>query len=92
MFRVEASHSASLLLDVIPGLRVRVEHTLKGLFETAVELRRLDRSAHSFEDRFMQIRIGDYRVSYLLDVDNASGRIMLIEPVEGGGDLEREAG
>lgn len=69
-------------MDVIPGLRNEIQRTLSGLYQTAVELGRMHPGAHSADDRFMQIRIGDYRVSYVLDVDRAMARVMFVEPLE----------
>lgn len=82
MFRMEASPTAALALDTIPGLRRQVESTLRGLFDTAVELRRMHGRAFDTSDRFMSIRVGDYMVSYLLDLDASLVRALLVEPVE----------
>lgn len=78
--RIEASASASLLLHVMPGMQALVERTFTEMFESALELRKLH-GAFAADDRFLRMRVGDYVVSYLLDVDAALVRIMLIEPV-----------
>jgi len=78
--RIEASQSATLLLHVMPGLQAVIERTFREMFVSALELRRLH-GAFAHDDRFLRTRVGGYVVSYLLDVDAALVRIMLIEPV-----------
>lgn len=82
MLRIESSHSADLLLDVVPGLRARVDLTLRGLFEAPRELGPLNREAHAVDDRLLEVHIGSYRVFYTLNVDAEVVRILYIEVLE----------
>ncbi len=77
-FRIEASTSASLLLHVMPGLQAMIERNFREMFVSARELRRLHGPLEQ-DDRFLRTRVGDYVVSYLLDVDAALVRIVHIE-------------
>ena len=58
----------------MPGLRREVEHALRGVYETAAEYRRLNRSAYDLNDRFIRTRVGSYMVSYVLDMELAIAR------------------
>ena len=82
MLRIETSPTAELIFDLVPGLRHRVERALDEVFHTAVELRRLHGSSFRLDERFMSLRVGDYMVSYLLDIDSRTAKVMLLEPLE----------
>ena len=92
MIRVEASAAAAQLFDLVPGLRQRVENTLQSVCETAVELRRLRGKSFALDDRFMLIRVGDFVVSYILDLEIPAARVMRMEPASGVVARDRAAG
>ena len=80
MFRVDSSTAATLTLDLVPGLRGRVESTLQRICEAAVELRRLRGKSFTLDDRFMEVCVGDFLVSYILDLEIPGARVMRVEP------------
>ncbi len=71
-----------LLFDVVPGLRREVEAALQRVLDTAIETRRLHATYFGLNDRFIRTRVGKHLVSYMLDVDLAVARVMLVEPIE----------
>ena len=82
LYKVEASLTAAHLMSNLPGLRARVEEMLSGILETAEELRRLQ--GMTFEtttEQPMRVHIGNYIVSYMIDVDRRTAKVVFVEMV-----------
>ena len=78
--RIEASTTASNVLAAKPSLRQRVEEMLTGILETAQELRRTGQHPFSgISEQPMHVRVGDYLVWYVLDLEHGSAKILLID-------------
>ena len=78
--RIEASATASSILAAKPSLRQRVEEMLTGILETAEELRRTGQHPFSgISEQPMHVRVGDYLVWYVLDLEHGSAKILLID-------------
>jgi hypothetical protein len=82
LYKVDASLTAGHLLSQIPGLRHRVEEMLIGILETAEQIRTLQGvDFRSTAEEPMRLHVGNYVVSYLLDVDRRTAKIVFIEMV-----------
>ena len=82
VYRVETAPPAEPILAKVPGLRRRVEETLIGILETAREMRRLQTTDFDPGSALhLRVRIGDYLISYRLDVGRGVARIAFAERV-----------
>ena len=90
LYRIEASPTAAHLMSQIPGLRHRVEETLGGIYETAVELVRLH-GEHFIPlvGEPMRLTLGNFVIWYQLDVENARAKAVFIEMLPRTVQLER---
>lgn len=67
-------------MNQIPGLRHRVEETLGGVVESAVEFARLSgQTVIGSPSDPMRLHVGNYVVWYYLDAANASAKVVYIE-------------
>jgi hypothetical protein len=82
MARIEASPTAAHLMANIPGLRRRVDEALAGVLEAAMEIQRLqDHKLIGTNDHAMRLRVGNFMVSYLLDVEHGSAKVVYVEMI-----------
>jgi hypothetical protein len=83
LYRIEANLTAGEQMSHLPGLRPRVEALLTGILETAHEIHRsqgIDVGLPAREP--MHLRIGDYAVYYLLEIDRRMARIVGVETMK----------
>ena len=83
LYKVDANLTAARMMSRIPSLRHRVEEMLTGIIETAEEIRRLhghDLSMMTIEQP-MRLHLGEYIISYLLDLDRRAAKVVFVEMV-----------
>jgi hypothetical protein len=90
LVRIDASPTAAHLMSQIPGLRHRVEETLGGIYETALELVRLH-GAHfvPLVGEPMRLTLGNFVIWYQLDVPNARAKAVFVEMLPRAVQLDR---
>jgi len=80
--QIEANLTAAHVMANVPGLRRRVEEMLTGILETAEEIRRLQGiDFATTADQPMRVHIGNYIISYLLDLDRRVAKVVFVEIV-----------
>jgi len=92
MFTLDASTAATLILNSVPGLWTRVEGALQSICEAAVELRSLRGKSFVLDDRFMHVRVGEFLVSYILDLEIPRACVMRVEPAIAVEEVEPDRG
>ena len=82
LYRVEASRTAEHLMTQVPGLRARVEEMLTAILETAEQIRQLEEvDFRTTVEEPMRLHIGNVVVSYLLDLDRRTAKVVFVEMV-----------
>ena len=82
MYRIEATPTAAAALAKASGLRARVEEVLTGILETAAEIRRMqDGFWAPTPDQFLRVRVSDHMISYALDLDKRTAKVVFVERV-----------
>jgi hypothetical protein len=86
LYKVDASLTAGHLMSQIPGLRARVEEMLMGILETADAINQLQEiNFESTVDAPMRVQVGNYIISYLLDVRGRKAKVVFVEMVSSEG-------
>ena len=80
--RIDAVPTAAEILARVAGVRERVNETLEGILETAIEICRLHGSELRFDDVYMRVRVAEYMISYTLDLDGRSACIVFVEKLQ----------
>jgi mRNA-degrading endonuclease RelE of RelBE toxin-antitoxin system len=78
MYRVEVRPPSDAILAQAPDLRRRAEDVLIGILQTAEEIRVLQNGDFPL-DSHLRLRIGDYYLSYTLDLDRRLATVVFVE-------------
>lgn len=93
MYRIDVTSASAIALGKVAGLRDRVEETLKGILETAAEIRLLHNDRLLLENAtFMRVHVANHVISYTLDLNAQLATVLLVEPIrKGNGNDESSA-
>jgi hypothetical protein len=80
VYRVEFSSRAERIIRDVPALYQRAQEMLVGILETAEQIRFLGDS-YFLPDSVMRLRVGDFELSYTLDLIHGSAAVLSAERI-----------
>ncbi len=80
MFRVEVSSRAERIIQDVPGLYQHAREMLLGILETAEQIRFFGDS-YFLPDSVMRLRVGNFELSYTLDLNRGMASVLSAERV-----------